>query len=473
MKDNLNILIISYYFAPENKIASVRMTKIAKYLKKISPGAHIRVVTRSKESMKEDALLAVDAVYCDEILRFPSGGAGIKASINLLKSIASVYKFLRSRVRQKHKEKRRENPEKNSGAAQLEKNGNFFTFYYTLLDILQSIGFSGQVKRSLPRITVGGVDVVISSFGPYANHWIARKVKAHNPKAFWIADFRDAVVTPPVDHVPFKRFLHGYIARSCTLADIVTCVSAGCLKSLNLPSGFKTAVITNGFDPDEKPVELETIGKNPILTLAYTGGLYSGKRDISPIFKAISELVKDGAISKEHILVEYAGGSSPVFQQEADRYDMRTAIIDHGLVSRPEALKIQARSHILFLASWNSSGQEGILTGKLMEYMMMGKPLITVVSGNKARSEMRSIIERCRLGVCCEAADTATYAALKEFILQQYTEFRMHGSVRFNPWDEEIEKFSYNSIAGSIGDLIAGYTLDITETDSKAVREQQ
>ncbi len=227
MKDNLNILIISYYFAPENKIASVRMTKIAKYLKKASPEAHIRVVTRSKESMKEDALLAGDAAYCDEILRFPNGGAGIRVSMQLLMSIATIYKSLRSIGRHKHTEKKRDNSEKNPEAVRPEKNGKFFTFYYTLLDILQSIGFSGQVQRSLPRMKDGGVDVVISSFGPYANHWIARKVKADNPKAFWIADFRDAVVTPPVDHVPFKRFLHRYIARSCNLADIITCVSAG------------------------------------------------------------------------------------------------------------------------------------------------------------------------------------------------------------------------------------------------------
>jgi glycosyltransferase involved in cell wall biosynthesis len=455
MKDNLNILIISYYFAPENKIASVRMTKIAKYLKKNSPGAHIRVVTRSKESMKEDALLAGDAAYCDEILRFPSGGAGIKASVSLLKSIASVYKFLRSGGRHKHTENKRENPEKNSGAAQPVKNGKFFTFYYTLLDILQSIGFFGQVQRSLQHLTSGGVDVVISSFGPYANHWIARKVKADNPKAFWIADFRDAVVTPPVDHVPFKRFLHRYIARSCNLADILTCVSAGCLKSLNLPSGFRTAVITNGFDPDEKPAKHEVPADNKKLTITYTGSFYRGKSDAAPLFAALKELVSKGQIDKEYVRVAYAGRSSAILQQAAEQHDMSAVTKDYGLVSRPEALEIQARSHILLLASWNSSGQEGILTGKLMEYMMMGKPLIAVVSGNKARSEMRTIIERCSLGVCCEAADTASYAALKEFILKQYTEFRKTGTVIFNPTDEEIKKFRYDSIAGSIGTLIS------------------
>ncbi len=50
---------------------------------------------------------------------------------------------------------------------------------------------------------------------------------------------------------------------------------------------------------------------------------------------------------------------------------------------------------------------------------------------------MRTIIERCHLGVCCEAADTTSYIALKEFILQQYTEFRKTGSVIFNPKDED------------------------------------
>ncbi len=117
-----------------------------------------------------------------------------------------------------------------------------------------------------------------------------------------------------------------------------------------------------------------------MLTIAYTGSLYRGKSDAAPLC-ALNELASNGQIDKEYVRFAY-GRSSAIFQQEAERYTMRTAIIDHGLVSRPEALKIQARSHILFLASWNSSGQEDSHR-KLMEYMMMGKPLIAVVSGTR------------------------------------------------------------------------------------------
>lgn len=62
-----NILIISEYFAPENIIAAIRPTKLAKYLKKTGK-YHITVLTTIKTSKTRDSILENDLQFVDDLI---------------------------------------------------------------------------------------------------------------------------------------------------------------------------------------------------------------------------------------------------------------------------------------------------------------------------------------------------------------------------------------------------------------------
>jgi len=54
----MKILIVSYYFAPQNKIAAVRTTKIAKYLKRI--GHEVEIICSTVNDSYVDPILVGD-----------------------------------------------------------------------------------------------------------------------------------------------------------------------------------------------------------------------------------------------------------------------------------------------------------------------------------------------------------------------------------------------------------------------------
>ena len=95
----------------------------------------------------------------------------------------------------------------------------------------------------------------------------------------------------------------------------------------------------------------------------------------------------------------------------------------------------------------------GIVTGKLPEYMMMGKPIISIVSGELPWSTVKSMTDQCRLGFCFEEAVEADYEALKDYIAMQYRHFCATGKVLYCPDVQEVDKYRYRSLTSELQGL--------------------
>lgn len=127
---------------------------------------------------------------------------------------------------------------------------------------------------------------------------------------------------------------------------------------------------------------------------------------------------------------------------------MEKHIISFGEVGREEALRLQLGSNILLLATWNYSNSTGIVTGKLLEYMMMNIPIIAVISGNVPNSKVKEIVEKCNLGFCYEQASAEQdYQQLKTMIFQKYTQYINNHSANQSFNQCEIEKYNYYQIS--------------------------
>ena len=146
-------------------------------------------------------------------------------------------------------------------------------------------------------------------------------------------------------------------------------------------------VITNGYDPEDIKSIDET--NSPYFNINYTGQLYLGRSNLSPVFEVLKKLTNSNAVSKEKIRFEYAGNGYQLVYSMASKYGMEDILINHGVVNREKSLKIQKNSKILVLASWNTKKEKGILTGKFFEYMMMDKPIIAAISGDDKNSILK------------------------------------------------------------------------------------
>lgn len=438
-----NIAVISKYFAPENEISAVRPTKLIKYLKKSDEYFFTVITTEKPPDMIKDGLLKRDLPCANRVIRISEENnfsRFLSWIIRAVKTICGNYI-----------------PAPGTSISVKAKNGKFpvkanrgflgesWAFLKFIAEYQKGLNYYRNVKKYLKEHRVG-YDIIFSTYGPYATHWIGKYMKKQNPEAFWIADFRDG---PVDDFAPrlFRRYCENYPKRICRNADLVTAVSQGVLDELALPDRIRGQVIPNGYDRDDIKGFLPRT-PNEKMTFTYTGALYKGKRDLTPFFYSLNELMEQRLIDRSKIKLQYAGMESVQFIEQAALYHLNDIAVSYGNVEREHALRLQWESDILLLASWNRKGKTGIVTGKLLEYMMTGRPVLSLISGELPNSKIKEITEACRLGFCYEqATEGRDYVELKKYILEQYHTFLREGSVRFCPNSEEIEKYSYAKIA--------------------------
>ena len=299
-------------------------------------------------------------------------------------------------------------------------------------------------------------DVVLSSFEPLSAHLIGGEIKKRHPDAFWIADFRDPAI---VSSTPKKyiNFYTSYIDRVARTADVFTGVSDICIKIFENKCNKKLYTICNGFDRDDLSDIIPN--KNNKLTFTYTGHLNREKQDLAIIFKAISELINENKIHKDNIVINYAGNGEIEFRKQIEKYDLLESTKFHGFIDRRASLQLQMDSDILFLASWNTIGYTGVVTGKFLEYLMINKPILCAVVGNLANSQLKEMVTKANNGVVWEEAnDKNDYPILKSYILEQYEHFIKNEPLLFDPNMDYIEQFNYKNIAQQFIDLIEANT---------------
>ena len=426
------ILIVAEYFAPINAIPSIRVTKLAKYLK--LHGYFVGVVSR-KQRVNEisDPTLLDDLKYVDEHI-------SVSESV-FANSISYSYKS---------KNKSNIKPTSVNKISLLTKIINkinstimhtFKIYYKTLYYLTKS--YSKRAEIFIKELCMH-YDVIISSYGPFSAIHLGYVAKCNNSEIFWIADFRDPLI---IDWSFQGNQSHYNLLKNKIIkkADFITGVSDACVEEFKSTFKDNIKVIYNGYDRDDiKDIEIKHNNK---YSLSYAGGLYNGKRDLSIIFKAISELIKEEKIDKDYIEVNYLGNDGFIFLQQADNYHILDICKSFGKVNRKESLQIQLNSHILLLASWNSSGDTGVITGKFIEYMMINKPIICTITGNLPNSKLKEMIGAANNGVVWEQANNELdYPIVKKYIHEQYKRFINGLSMEFNPNISYIEQYDYSNI---------------------------
>lgn len=262
------------------------------------------------------------------------------------------------------------------------------------------------------------VNVIYSSFMPYADHIIAYFLKKKNPSIQWVADFRDLHVEPIYKNTIWPSFQRRVEKKLLRKADLITCVSEGI--SIKMRSFHPNVLtITKGVTP--RPL----VTQYDVFTIAYSGSLFLDFRDPKLLFQAISALRNEGKLQKIQIL--YAGKDSSTMMKWADEYGVKDVYVDKGFVSRQEALTLQDRSHINLLLTSSSPEHQGLLTGKLFEYFEAGNPVLCIVKGVQD-TELENIFNELQAGHI--AYDPSDISLLKNFILTKYIEWESTGAVK-------------------------------------------
>lgn len=249
-------------------------------------------------------------------------------------------------------------------------------------------------------------DIVVSTHGPRASHLIASHMKLHNPNLHWVADYRDLWSDNHLSYISSRARIKERKLELSTVgknADSVSTVSNELASDLSGLLRKKVDVVLNGFDisDDQLKVNLnfpKNKFQNHKIRILYTGLIYPGFRDPTPLFLAISNLYAKGLISSSDVSVDFYGDHQDELSLLITRLNVESFVTLRGYVKRDVALQLQKNADFLLLLESSDPKAKGVLTGKLFEYLASGTPIISLGSGPD--SAIARVLNYCRSGIC-------------------------------------------------------------------------
>lgn len=424
-----NILIITYDWMPRNSIAVHRPYTWAKYWSK--EGFSVTVLTAKKYAYDEPLGLNLPPLSSVDIIEvaYRNTKTSVNSKSNLIK---------------KYKEKLIWLLKKNSSAIKKILHINF--------DIRDA-----WAKRAIPVALElhesRRFDLIVSTYGPRACHFIGQSIKSKYPDVTWLADYRDMWSIRHNTDLNDRQKMHEQSIERDVIsqADIFTTVSKPVADELSQFLQKQVHVVFNGFDVDWDATALHLkksakFSENPLgkIKIVYTGMIYPGWQDPAPLFCAINSLTHAGKIGINDIQVHFFGHRQPGLDVIIEKNSARDYVTVHGHVDREVALKEQAEADLLLLLESGKPEAKGVLTGKIFEYMISGKPILSL--GSTEDSAIGEIIAETGVGIVC-GEDIQKI----QFILLQAVEGKfLH---IYKPNIENISKYSRQKQASEIIDL--------------------
>ena len=393
----MKILIITAYFPPENSIASLRPYSWAKWWSRA--GHEVTVLTTTKPKRKND--LNLDCSFFKiisvpvPILSFIS-----KCSTELQETNEAVEKRKKFSVKQK--------------ILTLLK---FMYSKITATGCFNTCRFPDWhdlwIKKVAKLLEPSCCDLLVTTGGPYSVHRTASLLQKKGWKGKWICDWRDLWTKNHLFHGiaifrPWERHLEKLFHKN---ADYITTVSEHLADTLREMTNTPVEVIYNGFDTEDfEFLTSRTRKNNEKYIISYLGTVYRRYRDPEPLFQGLGELDKEGLISPNDIVVQFAGGQADV-SDLAQKYGIEKYYKYLGFLPREKSLELQYDSDAVLFLEYENPNVKGVLTGKLFEYLYLSRKIIAVgCSNNTSAGEL---IEKCNAGLCFGH----DVAKIKEYIL--------------------------------------------------------
>lgn len=436
------IIIACNHFAPDNMIAAVRITKFAKYFSQ--HGYHVTVIAEQKYDFIEDEILKKDA----EGIKVLRGDNSIcmKKFLRCYKKIIlpikkGKYNNLDNRVRMNRKTGKYE----------------FYPFE-TAYPIIGSIEYIVEMARQYDLFKSvkkhleqeEDLDYIFTSYGDYFSIFVGSFLHRKYANVPWIFDVRDAICrykfTPQCVRWIAKAF-ERYIWKE---ADAIIGVSKGICRHVPGKYRGKTHCVTNGYDREDRQGIVENKRNDHKMRFAYTGAMYGGIRNLSPVFESIRKLIDERNIDSDIVEFLYAGKESAyeIFKSQAKKYGLDDNCIYYGNVMRKESLKLQMESDILLVSSFDyQTDIGGVITGKALEYMSADRPIIAIINGDVEHSELAEIIRSANLGFAYEEAHHQKDGnELYLYLSAKFKELKETGNLSHKPDEEILRKYDYKNL---------------------------
>ena len=377
------VLIISYYWPPSGGPGVQRWVKFAKYLSRLNVETLVLTVNSKYATYPQ-----IDESLVKDIPE------NVKVFYSKSFDLYSLYKKVSSNKEVPY-----------GGFANTRKvdfkekilrfiRGNFF-----LPDPRKGWN-KYAIKKAKEIIKEYNVDTIVTTSPPHSTQLIGLKLKKQLGIK-WIADFRD-----PWTDIFYLELL--YPTRLATLinkklekkvlrkADNIVTVSDDlkrlfCEKLKN--NEDKITVIPNGYDIDDfSKIKLQQ--HKDLFYISYIGTI-SNDYTIDGLIDGINQLKK--AI-KDQLRLRFVGKLSDQIYNKMILAGLEDKIENVGYVEHTKAIEYMLSTNVLLLIIPNLKNNEGILTGKLFEYIASTRPILFI---GPEDGDAANIIKDTNSGVIC------------------------------------------------------------------------
>jgi glycosyltransferase involved in cell wall biosynthesis len=367
----LKILIVSWYFPPVNTIGAVRVGKFARFL--IERGHDVGVVAGRNWGHPETLPLGVPLeriVYAKSV------------DVNALPN------KLARRVKLRPSPSREASPESVSaphgGPPIPDGKGESLArrasdLYHNLINVPdKSVGWLPWGYTASKRMCrAWRPDIIFGSAPPFTGLLICRLLSARLGLP-WVAELRDRWADdpynePPTWRVAIDQWLERQVLR--TAKGVVT-VTEPWAELYRQKYGKPTLTSYNGYDPRDfdDPEPSSSAPDNPHLLIGYTGSIYPGKRDPSPLFTGLRMLGE----TAERFRVVFHGTDPAHVLPLAERAGVLRLVEVKPSVPYRQSLQLQRRSDVLLLMQWNNPRDQGHCPAKFFEYLASLRPVLLI-----------------------------------------------------------------------------------------------
>ena len=301
------------------------------------------------------------------------------------------------------------------------------------------------VKRGREIIKKEKPDIIFSSSPPPTVHLIAMKL-AKWSGIKWVADFRD----------PWTDIYHYDESKKTKLTQNIESkleekVLNSCNKIITVSEGFKglfkpkierskiIEVITNGFDQDDIQIKINKDYSNKFI-ISYAGKI-NHQQNPQNLWKTLSVIARNNDNFKRDLEIRLMGNINERVIQAIKLAGMNDNLINMNYINHNKLFHILSKSSILLLLVPDTKKNQGIIPGKIFEYISLKKYILGI---GPPEGDSAKILNYTHSGKMFAFKDTKK---LKYEILKLYDDWTKN-NFSINPTN--IEQFTRKNITKKI-----------------------
>ncbi len=237
------------------------------------------------------------------------------------------------------------------------------------------------------------VDAVYSTSPPESTHLAGEKV--HRATGLpWIADFRDPWMNlhlldvPSPLHAYFHRRMERRVCENATTVAVTTRWSEEYMRGTY--PGARIARISNGYEGGEMAGLDEMVPSGATMRILHAGML-TQKRSATPFLEALARVLAAEPALRSEIAAEFIGPREDENEQSAARLGLADVVKFLDPLPHADTLRSERAAHVLLLVKHADPRYDGLVPGKLYEYIGLRRPILALAPPGEARDLVTSL----------------------------------------------------------------------------------